>query len=351
MASLENPIGIKGLAFLEFAELGQGQVEKLLGLLEMKKVGFKESVGVELYRQNEIYLLAPLKGQSQEKLYTNKFAKAHGPSIASMAFWVQNAKVAFEQAVKRGARPFPEDGGKTFNSPAVYGIGDAILYFVEAPKDLMTYFESQGFQINNVMNTDSMGLLSIDHLTNNVPKGEMDKWKNFYSDIFGFREVRYFDIKGKSTGLLSRAMQSPCSTFSIPINEPADQKSQIQEYLDEYKGSGVQHVAFASEDITLSVERMRKKGIKFLAAPPQTYYDQLKTRVTDFKGEVEPLQDLGVLVDGDDKSHLLQIFTQNQVGPIFLEVIERQGHMGFGDGNFQALFDAMEEDQRRRGKL
>lgn len=190
----------------------------------------------------------------------------------------------------------------------------------------------------------------IDHLTNNVPKGELDKTAKFYEDVFNFKEIRFFDIKGSATGLLSRAMRSPCGKITIPINEPTEDKSQIQEYLNEYKGSGIQHIALSTEDICNSVKAIKESGIQTLDVP-DTYYEMLDDRVPHITEDFNTLKNLRILADGDEEGYLLQIFTQNQIGPIFYEFIQRKNHFGFGDGNFQALFEAIERDQRRRGFL
>jgi 4-hydroxyphenylpyruvate dioxygenase len=187
-------------------------------------------------------------------------------------------------------------------------------------------------------------------MTNNVPVQEMQKWCDFYENLFNFKETRFFNIKGEQTGLISKVMSSPCQKLAIPINEPTDPKSQIQEYIDEYKGSGIQHIALGTDDIVATVAEMRKQGIEFLDVP-DTYYDALKERLPLVTEDIERLKELKILVDGDDKGYLLQIFTKNLFGPIFIEIIQRKKHNGFGEGNFQALFDAIERDQRERGVL
>ncbi|MCB0370498.1 MAG: 4-hydroxyphenylpyruvate dioxygenase, partial [Bdellovibrionales bacterium] len=195
------------------------------------------------------------------------------------------------------------------------------------------------------------GMINIDHFTNNVPKGEMQKWCDFYEKTFNFKDVRYFDIKGQKTGLQSRVMRSPCGTFSIPINEPTEGKSQIQEYLEEYKGSGIQHLALLTNDIVHTLESSKSQNLEYLTPPPNTYYEMLKDRLPIVKEDVNQLQQNAILVDGDPEGYLLQIFTKNVIGPIFYEIIQRKNHFGFGEGNFQALFDAIERDQELRGYL
>ena len=194
------------------------------------------------------------------------------------------------------------------------------------------------------------GFLLVDHMTNNVPRGKLDFWAGFYENVFNFREFRFFDIKGIKTGLLSRAMRSPCGKITIPINEPTENQSQIQEYIDEYKGSGIQHVALLTKDICSSVKKIKEENIETLDVP-DTYYEVLEDRVSNITENMEELKDLRILADGDEKGYLLQIFTQNVIGPIFYEFIQRKNHSGFGEGNFQALFEAIERDQKRRGVL
>lgn len=208
-----------------------------------------------------------------------------------------------------------------------------------------------GLADNDNIRPYGLGMKIVDHFTNNVPVGEMQKWCDFYEKVFNFREARYFDIKGKSTGLISKVMRSPCSLFSVPINEPSDSKSQIQEYLDEYKGSGIQHIAMITDDIVPTLENMRKNEMEFLNPPPNTYYGQLKDRLPQVTEDLNRLEKNAILVDGDHDGYLLQIFTKNVIGPVFFEVIQRKGHDGFGNGNFQALFDAIEADQKARGYL
>ena len=225
------------------------------------------------------------------------------------------------------------------------GIGDALIYFVSDQEP----FYKNDYNLEEVTGS-SLELVHIDHLTNNVPKGEMEKWVQFYQNIFGFEETRYFDIRGEKTGLLSKVMRSPCKKIMIPINEPTEGKSQIQEFLDEYNGSGVQHLALSSSNILQSVQGLSQQGVEFLDIP-QTYYEALPKRVPNIVEPLERLSELQILADGDDDGYLLQIFTKTIIGPIFFEIIQRKNHGGFGEGNFQALFDAIERDQQLRGYL
>lgn len=344
-----NPLGLDGLEFIEFASPKVSILETMMARLGMLMVARHKTRDLRLYRQGNINFVI----NNEPNSFAAQFAKEHGASACSTGFRVEDAQEAFELAVERGARPFTDENAKSgWNVPAIYGIGDSLVYFVDKYGDRGELYDEANWNwVTDDRHPVGKGLTAIDHMTNNVPKGEMQKWCDFYERIFGFKERRYFDIKGKSTGLISKVMVSPCNKFSIPINEPSDPKSQIQEYLDEYKGSGIQHIALLTNDIVDSVDSLMTDQIEFLSAPPQTYYDSVPKRMPNINDPIEPLQKFGILADGDEKGYLLQIFTKNQVGPIFIEIIQRKGHDGFGDGNFQALFDAMEEDQRQRGVL
>lgn len=353
---MNNPLQIDGIDFLEFTGPDQAFLDQKLSSLGMQKVAQHSNKKIFLYRQNDIQFVLNV----EKNTFADSFQQMHGPSICSMGLRVLNAQKAYAQAIERGARAVPNSVPKTWDLPSIYGIGDSIIYFVDKyveittspqnPKTEVGVFSDYQFQ-NAEHFPKGDGLLRIDHLTNNVPKGEMKKWQDFYEKIFGFKEIRYFDIRGKKTGLLSMAMASPCGKFAIPINEPTDEKSQIQEYLNEYKGSGIQHIAFLTPKITESVQALTKRGVQFLAPPVDSYYDLIPSRGFKLKESIQELKRLAILADGDESGYLLQLFTQNQVGPIFIELIQREGHKGFGEGNFQALFDAMEADQQRRGVI
>jgi 4-hydroxyphenylpyruvate dioxygenase len=342
-----NPLGLDGLEFIEFASPDVKILETMMDRLGMVMVAKHKTRRLRLFRQNDVNFIINEEPDS----FAAHFAKIHGPCACSTGFRVEDAKEAFTVAIERGAKAFTDEAAKAgWTQPAIYGIGDSLVYFVDQYGERGEIYENWEW-ISADRRPKGKGLLAIDHMTNNVPKGEMQKWCDFYTNIFGFVERRYFDIKGKSTGLLSKVMKSPDNKFSIPINEPSDPKSQIQEYLDEYKGSGIQHIALLTHNIVNSVDSLQSSGIDFLKAPPEAYYKNLPVRLPVMREDISPLQKLGILADGDDQGYLLQIFTKNQVGPIFVEIIQRKGHDGFGDGNFQALFDAMEEDQRIRGVL
>lgn len=343
-----NPLGLDGIDFIEFASPDERILETMMERMGMTLVAKHKNKPMRLYRQGDVSFVI----NSDANSFCAKFAREHGPSACSTGFRVENAREAFLGAVERGAKAYNDESGKSGFSGifAIYGIGDSLIYFIDKYGKSGDIFDDWNWTTVD-HHPIGKGLKIIDHLTNNVPKGEMQKWCDFYVNIFKFSERRYFDIKGKATGLISKVMRSPCGKFSIPINEPQDSKSQIQEYLDEYKGSGIQHIALLTGDIVASVDSLMQEGIEFLKSPIDTYYAKLPVRLPNMREDIPPLKKLGILADGDDKGYLLQIFTKNQVGPIFLEIIQRQGHDGFGDGNFQALFDAIEEDQRARGVL
>jgi 4-hydroxyphenylpyruvate dioxygenase len=267
-----------------------------------------------------------------------------------MAFRVADAGAAFERAVALGAVPHRSSvGPMELNIPAIVGIGGSLIYFVDRYGDRSIY--DVDFRPVVPQPMQQAGLLEIDHLTHNVHRGHMDKWTGFYEKLFNFREIRYFDIEGKKTGLFSRALTSPCGKIRIPINESQDDKSQIEEYLREYRGEGIQHIALSTDDIYNTVDVLRGRGVAFQDTP-ETYYEGANTRVAGHEEDIEELRKRRILIDGNGTNHegvLLQIFTANVIGPIFFEIIQRKGNQGFGEGNFKALFESIELDQIRRG--
>lgn len=339
----ENPLGLDGAEFLEFAGPEAKNLHNIMEQLGFIKVAVHKKQPITLYRQGGIQFIV---NESQDSFASN-FMTTHGPSICALALRVEDSKIAFEEAVRRGATPYVnrKDTGRF---PAIYGIGNAVVYFVDKASDKL-YKEDFNF-LTSDERPKGFGLRYTDHMTNNVPVAEMQKWCDFYETIFNFKETRFFNIKGKTTGLISKVMSSPCGKLAIPINEPTDKKSQIQEYLDEYDGSGIQHVALGTDDIVSTVTKLREQGIDFLDVP-DSYYEMLMTRLPQVSEDIEALKKLRIIVDGDHDGYLLQIFTKNLCGPIFIEIIQRKGHDGFGEGNFQALFDAIERDQKARGYL
>lgn len=341
-----NPVGLDGMEFIEYAGPDASLFRNLFANLGMVEVAKHKTKKITLFRQNDInFLLNEEAGN-----FADAFQKSHGPSVCSTGFRVEDARKAFEVAVERGAKPYLVEDQKSLPWPTIYGIGDSLVYFVDQYGAKGNIYDNEFEYVVEDKNPKGNGFLLIDHMTNNVPKGELDLWARFYEDVFNFKEIRFFDIKGSATGLLSRAMRSPCGKITIPINEPTEDKSQIQEYLDEYKGSGIQHIALLTEDICSSVKTIKDNGIPTLDVP-ETYYEVLQDRVPNITEDMTTLKNLRLLADGDEEGYLLQIFTQNTIGPIFYEFIQRKNHWGFGEGNFQALFEAIERDQRRRGVL
>lgn len=342
---MENPVGLNGMDFIEYVGADATLFENMFKRMDFKKVAKHKTKNIDLWRQGDIQFFIT----KEPKGFAADFAKAHGPSISSTGFRVKDAQQAFKVAVERGAKPFTDESQKSFPAPTIYGIGDSLVYFVDDKVSDAIYKEQFNYDLSNE-NIVGSGFTVIDHMTNNVPRGEMQKWCDFYEKVFDFKERRFFDIKGAKTGLISKVMRSPDGKITIPINEPTDGKSQIQEYIEQYKGSGIQHVALLTENIIPSVAKTQKQDVPVLSIPT-TYYEAIPTRVKQVTEDLGELEKLQILVDGDEEGYLLQIFTQNLFGPIFFEFIQRKNHYGFGDGNFQALFDAIERDQERRGVL
>jgi 4-hydroxyphenylpyruvate dioxygenase len=347
----ENPIGTDGFEFVEYTAPDVGALHRLFQQMGFRAVGRHRSKDVTLYRQGDTNFIVNAHPDS----HGARFAQAHGPSACAMAFRVKNAADAYKALIARGAKPFANAvGPMELNIPAIEGIGGSVIYLVDRYGDHSIYDvdfvptdPAQGFTHAGA------GLASIDHVTHNVFRGNMDQWAGFYEKLFNFREVRYFDIEGKLTGLKSRAMTSPDGNIRIPINESSDDKSQIEEYLHAYQGEGIQHIALAANDIYRSVETLRQGGVAFQDTP-DTYYERLDNRIQGHGEDVPRLKRDRILMDGardEETGLLLQIFTQNAIGPIFFEIIQRKGNEGFGEGNFRALFESIEADQIRRGVL
>lgn len=343
-----NPIGTDGFEFVEFTSKEPEKLEALFLSLGFSAVGKHRSKDIIHFKQNDINFILNREPNSQAAA----FAGAHGPSANAMAFRVKDARHAINEAVKRGAKRIEgKVGPMELNIPAIEGIGGLIIYFVDR-YDAQTIYEVDFHPIAGG-HQPSCGLTYVDHLTHNVYRGNMAKWAEFYERIFNFREIRYFDIEGKLTGLLSKAMTSPCGKIRIPINESQDEKSQIEEFLHHYNGEGIQHIALGTDDIYRSVDVLRDHAIPFQTTP-SSYYDKVDIRVKDHGEPLEELRARNILIDGapvEGTGILLQIFTQEAIGPIFFEIIQRKGNDGFGEGNFQALFESIEEDQIRRGVL
>ncbi len=344
MADLfENPLKTNGFEFVEYT--GDAAVlDKLFRDMGFTAVAKHKTRDVTLYRQGRINFLLNRQKDGQAA----KFAKDHNGGANAMAFKVADAKFAYAEALKRGGKEAKNHGGSMDpDVPAIEGIGGSLLYFI----DDSTFYDRE-FDFTGEKNPQGAGLTYIDHLTHNVYRGNMDVWAKFYEDIFNFREIRYFDIEGKLTGLKSRAMTSPCGKIRIPLNESSDDKSQIEEFLSRFKGEGIQHIALGTDNIYGTVEWLRKEGVP-LQKTPDTYYENVEKRIPGHGEDLKRLHELNILIDGapDDTGILLQIFTQDAIGPVFFEIIQRKGNDGFGEGNFKALFESIEQDQIRRGVL
>lgn len=343
-----NPLGMRGISFVEFASPDPAALDALFRDMGFSLVARHRDRALDLYRQHEITFVLNREPASAGA----RFSSAHGPSISAMGWRYGDARAAHRAALARGARPCEAvdlrhaSGGV----PAVYGIGDSLLYFVDEALE-RDGLAALGFvPLERPELVPDAGFVRIDHLTNNVFKGTMGRWAEFYKSVFGFTEVRYFDIRGVKTGLTSYALRSPCGTFCIPINEADEARSQINEYLDEYRGPGVQHLAFLTRDILASLRALeaRRAHVGFLDIEPG-YYESVFNRVPGVREDRGEIARRNVLVDGDADGYLLQIFTRNVVGPIFIELIQRENHASFGEGNFGALFRSIERDQARRG--
>ena len=353
----ENPLGTDGFEFIDYEAPDPAAIGRLFEQLGFTAVARHRSKDVLLYRQGAVNFIVNAEPHS----FAQSFARVHGPSICAIAFRVADAARAYRACVENGAWGVENHPGPMeLNIPAIKGIGDSLIYLVDrypgspanGGANVSIYDVDFVPLAGTCPNPKGAGLTYIDHLTHNVHRGRMEEWANFYERLFNFREVRYFDIEGKLTGLKSKAMTSPCGRIRIPINESADDKSQIQEYLVDYRGEGIQHVALGTNDIHATVEALRERGVAFQDTP-DTYYEALPTRLPGHREDAARLARNRILIDGAPAQDemLLQIFTRTVIGPIFFEIIQRKGAQGFGEGNFRALFESIELDQVRRGVL
>ena len=351
--SPENPAGTDGFEFVEFAHPEPEKLNQLFKTMGYTPVAKHKTKDITVWRQGDINYIA----NSDAGSFAAQFAKQHGPCAPAMAWRAVDAKHAFGHAVSNGARAYEGDG-KAIDAPAIVGIGGSLIYFIDVYGDKGSPYSAEFDWIGESdPKPTGVGFYYLDHLTHNVRRGNMDTWFNFYADIFKFKQIRFFDIEGKLTGLFSRALTSPCGKIRIPINESADDKSQIEEYLKDYKGEGIQHIAVGTEDIYAATDQLADNGLKFMPGPPDTYYRRSFDRVVGHEEPVDRMKKHGILIDGEgvidggETRVLLQIFSKTVIGPIFFEFIQRKGDDGFGEGNFRALFESIEEDQIRRGVL
>jgi 4-hydroxyphenylpyruvate dioxygenase len=348
--ALDNTLGLDGFEFVEFTGPDPEGLARLFSAMGFSHVGDHRSKNVRRYVQGDINFLLNMDAAGQAA----SFRKAHGPSVNAMAFRVQDAKLAFEEAVKRGAVPVTgRIGPMELNIPAIEGIGGSNLYLVDRYGAQEIYDVDFKPVVGAGRNDKSVGLHTLDHLTHNVNRGRMNHWADFYERIFNFRQIRYFDIEGQATGLFSKAMTAPDDKIRIPLNESQDEHSQIEEFLKAYNGEGIQHIALATDDIFATVDALRANGVRFQDSP-DTYFDLIDKRLPGHGHDIEQMRKRRILIDGAPETGgglLLQIFTENMVGPIFFEIIQRKGNDGFGEGNFKALFESLELDQIRRGVI
>jgi 4-hydroxyphenylpyruvate dioxygenase len=345
----DNPMGTDGFEFVEYTGPEPAQLAALFEQMGFVAVARHRSKDVTLYKQGDVNFILNAEPES----FAQAFARLHGPSVCAIAFRVRDAAAAYERAIGLGAKPVHgKVGPMELNIPAIEGIGGSLIYLVDRYGD-QTIYDVDFHPLIEERAPAGVGLVEIDHLTHNVHRGRMALWAEFYERLFNFREIRYFDIEGKYTGLHSKAMTSPCGKIRIPINESADDKSQIAEYLQAYHGEGIQHIALATRGIYDTVEQLSQRGVKFMAVP-DTYYEAVDARLPGHGEDLDRLKRDQILVDGapaQGQGLLLQIFTETVIGPIFFEIIERKGNEGFGEGNFRALFESIERDQIRRGVL
>ncbi len=349
----DNPAGTDGFEFVEFAHPEPEKLDATFRQMGFVPVARHRTRAITLYRQGDItYVL-----NAEPASHAAAFIEAHGPCAPAMAWRVVDAQVALKRALDLGATEYTGPG-KSLDVPAVIGIGGSLLYFVDTYGENGSPYAAEYDWLGAVdPRPEGFGFYYLDHLTHNVIRGNMDTWYRFYAETFNFREINFFDIQGKMTGLVSRALTSPDGKIRIPINESTDDRSQIEEYLRRYKGEGIQHIAIGTEDIYAGTDRIADAGMRYMPSPPDTYYEMSHDRVKDHDEPIEAMKKHGILIDGEgvvgggETRILLQIFSKTVIGPIFFEFIQRKGDDGFGEGNFRALFESIEEDQIRRGVL
>jgi 4-hydroxyphenylpyruvate dioxygenase len=357
MADLfDNPMGLQGFEFLEFSSPEPAQLKQLFEQVGFTHIANHRSKNVQLYRQGDINFII----NQEPKSPASYFADEHGAGACGMAFRVKNAQQAYDRALELGAQPVElSTGAMELRLPAIKGIGGSLIYLIDRFEEGSSIYDIDFEYLPNVdKHPKGHGLRVLDHLTHNVYRGRMAFWADFYENIFNFREIRYFDIKGEYTGLTSKALTAPDGMIRIPLNEESKQGGgQIEEFLMAFNGEGIQHIALLSDDLLQSIDSLRQAGVPLMTAPPETYYEMLDERLPNHGENVKELQTRGILLDGTTEGGsprlLLQIFSETVMGPVFFEFIQRKGDYreGFGEGNFKALFESMERDQIRRGAL
>ena len=348
----ENPMGLDGFEFVEFASPEPGVLGPVFETIGFTAVARHRSKHVTLYRQGGINFIV----NEEPASYAAYFAEEHGPSACGMAFRVKDAHHAYNRALDLGAQPIEiPTGPMELRLPAIKGIGGAPLYLIDRYTPGSAIYDIDFEYFDGVdRSPEGCGFNEIDHLTHNVYRGRMEYWANFYEKLFNFREIRYFDIKGEYTGLLSKAMTAPDGRIRIPLNEEASKETgQIEEFLLAYNGEGIQHIALICDDLLGCYDKLKARGVNFMTPPPDAYYEMLEERLPGHGEPVDELKSRGILMDGStgdgEPRLLLQIFSETMIGPVFFEFIQRKKDEGFGEGNFQALFDSIERDQVARG--
>ena len=348
----DNPMGLDGFEFVEFAAADPTLLHEVFTVLGFSRVAKHRSKTVWLYRQGGINFVL----NAEPKSHAAYFAQEHGPSACGMAFRVRDAHKAYSRALELGAQPIDiPTGPMELRLPAIKGIGGAPLYLIDRyPPGASIYDIDFEFFDDVDANPFGCGFVEIDHLTHNVYRGRMQYWADYYERLFNFREIRYFDIKGEYTGLFSKAMTAPDGQIRIPLNEEASKGTgQIEEFLMAFNGEGIQHIAFSCDNLLECWDRLQANGLEFMTPPPDAYYEMLEERLPGHGEPVDELRSRGILLDGStqdgDPRLLLQIFSNNMVGPTFFEFIQRKRDEGFGEGNFKALFESIERDQVARG--
>ncbi len=350
----ENPMGLNGFEFIEFASPEPNILEPVFDMLGFTKVATHRSKAVDLYRQGNINFILNREPNSLAWY----FAEEHGPSACSMAFRVMDSHHAYYKALELGAQPIEIPAGPMeLRLPAIKGIGNAPVYLIDRYEEGSSIYDIDFEYLDGVdLNPQGCGFHTIDHLTHNVYRGRMDFWADYYEKLFNFKELRYFDIKGEYTGLTSKAMTAPDGKIRIPLNEEGGSGSgQIEEFLMAFNGEGIQHIALACDDLISCWDQLKARGLPFMTPPPDTYYVMLDERLPGHGEPVDKLKNRGILLDGSIRDGeprlLLQIFSETLLGPVFFEFIQRKRDQGFGEGNFQALFESIERDQVNRGVL
>jgi 4-hydroxyphenylpyruvate dioxygenase len=351
--SADNPAGTDGFEFVEFAHPDARELETLFQRMGYVPVARHRRKAITVWRQGDINYIV----NAEPGTHATKFVDQHGPCAPSMAWRVVDARHAFDHAVSKGAEPYEGDD-KTMNAPAIVGIGGSLIYFIDRYGEKGSPYDGEFEWLGEPdPKPGGVGFYYLDHLTHNVYRGNMDKWWDFYRELFGFEQIHFFDIEGKLTGLVSRAITSPCGKIRIPLNESTDDKSQIESYLKKYRGEGIQHIAVGTDTIYDATDRLAENGLQFMPGPPDTYYELSRDRVKGHDEPIERMKKHGILIDGEgvvgggETKILLQIFSKTVIGPIFFEFIQRKGDNGFGEGNFRALFESIEMEQIRTGEL